>query len=63
VRRPIRSGSRRIGAPAGKDGGEDVANSQAYNCRVGVSPGKGTARGVFEMRNGAGTSLTNVELR
>ncbi len=40
-----------------------VATNSAYNCRVVVSPGKGTARGVFEMRNSAQTSLTNVELR
>lgn len=40
-----------------------VATNSSYNCRVVVSPGKGTARGVFEMRNSAQTSLTNVELR
>ena len=41
----------------------NVANTLPYNCRVTVSPGKGAARGVFEMRNSSGTSLTNVELR
>ncbi|MGD9508366.1 MAG: hypothetical protein AB7I59_15340 [Geminicoccaceae bacterium] len=41
----------------------NVANNLAYNCRVTVSPGKGNARGVFEMRNSSGTPLINVELR
>jgi hypothetical protein len=41
----------------------NVANNLPYNCNVAVSPGKGPARGVFEMRNSGGTSLTNVELR
>ncbi len=51
--------------PAGRSCGiaANVANNQACNCKVGVSPGKGTARGVFEMRNASGTSLTNIELR
>ena len=41
----------------------NVANNSAYNCKVVVSPGKGTARGVFEMRTSAQVSLTNIELR
>jgi hypothetical protein len=41
----------------------NVANNQTYNCRVVLSPSKGAARGVFEMRNSSGISLTNVELR
>ena len=50
--------------PAGRSCGiaANVANNVAYNCRVAVSPGKGAARGVFEMRTSGGTSLTNVEL-
>ena len=39
-----------------------AANNQAFNCRADVSS-KANARGVFEMRNSAGVSLTNVQLR
>jgi hypothetical protein len=41
----------------------NVLSNQSYNCKVVVSPGKGMARGVFEMRNSSQVSLTNVELR
>ena len=39
-----------------------AANNQAFNCKANVS-NKANARGVFEMRNGAGASITNVALR
>ena len=41
----------------------NVENNQPYNCAVTVSPNNGAARGVLELRNSSGTSLTNVELR
>lgn len=41
----------------------DVPNNTVQNCRALVSPGKGNARGILEVRDSSQRPLQNVELR
>jgi hypothetical protein len=41
----------------------NVVNFAAHNCRMIVSPSGANVRGTFELRDGAGNVLNNVELR
>ena len=41
----------------------NVPNNLVHNCRALVSPGKGSARGILEVRDSAQRTLANVELR
>src|SRR5918997_6777396 len=41
----------------------NVPNNAVHNCRALVSPGKGNARGILEVRDSTQRTLVNVELR
>jgi hypothetical protein len=41
----------------------NVPNNAVHNCRALVSPGKGNARGILEVRDSGQRTLANIELR